>query len=119
MLFSTIENVKLTNQPEIISTGYLQFTDSFFQGDLKPTFRIEGRYLGERKSAIVHPYYYEVFQENLSSILILNASAILNFGNLKVYFMLENVLDQKYQLLYGYPMNQRTLHYGLRWEFWN
>lgn len=118
-LFSTIENARLYNQPEIMFTGYLQFTDSFFKGDLRPTVRIEERYFGQRKSAVWHPYYYELYQKDLSPVFILNAHAILDFGNLKIYLTLENILDQKYQLLYGYPMNERTLHYGIRWEFWN
>ncbi len=119
MLFSTIENNRLDNQPEIMFTGYLQYTDSFFKGDLRPRVRIEGRYFGERKSTALHPYYYELYQINLSPVFVLNAQAILNFGNLKIFITLENILDKKYELIYGYPMNERTLHYGLRWEFWN
>ncbi len=100
-------------------TGYLQYIGSFFQDDLRPTIRLEGRYLGERKSMIFHPYFYETYRQNLSPVFILNAHAILDFGNLKIYFTLENILDNEYQLIYGFPMNERSLHYGLRWEFWD
>ncbi len=118
-LFSTIDNSSLYDQPEIMLTGYLQYIGSFFQDDLRPTIRLEGRYLGERKSMISHPYFYETYRQNLSPVFILNAHAILDFGNLKIYFTLENILDNEYQLIYGFPMNERSLHYGLRWEFWD
>lgn len=118
-LCSVIEKKNLVNQPEIMLTGYLQYTDSFFQDDIRPTIRLEGRYFGERNSLITHPYFYEVYQKKLSSDLIFNAHAILDFGNLKIFFTLENILNKKYQSIYGYAMNERTLHYGLRWEFWN
>jgi len=119
ILFSTIDNTKLYDQPAMMATGYLQYSGSFFQDDVRPTIRIEGRYFGERNSIISHPYFYEPYHENLSSVFILNAHAILDFGNLKIFITLENILDKKYQLIYGYSMNERTLHYGLRWEFWN
>jgi outer membrane cobalamin receptor len=118
-LFSTIDNSSLYDQPEIMLTGYLQYAGNFFQGDMRPTIRLEGRYFGERKCNLVHPYFYEPYQENLSPVFILNAHAIFDFGNLKIFIILENILDKKYELIYGYPMNERTLHYGLRWEFWN
>jgi len=118
-LVSTIDNSKLVNMPALIATGYVQYTGSLFQGDIRPTFRIEGRYFGTSKGFLVHPYRYIALQENLNPASILNAHVILDLGNVKIFITLENILNSSYQLLYGYPMNERTLHYGLRWEFWN
>ena len=114
-----IDNTGLNDQPEITATSYLQYTDSFFQDDVRPTVRLEGRYFGKRNSTISHPYFYEPYHETFNPIVVLNAHATLDFGNLKIFILLENMLDAQYQLTYGYPMNARTLHYGLRWEFWN
>ena len=118
-LFSAVDNANLNDQPEIMLTSYLQYSGSFFQDDVRPTIQIEGRYFGERKSVISHPYFYKAYQENLSPAFIFNAHTILDFGNLKIFITLENILNEEYEFIYGYPMNERMLHYGLRWEFWN
>jgi len=118
-LFGAIDNSSLLDQPEMVFAGYLEYNDGFFQNDVRPTLRLEGRYFGARNSLVAHPYFYKAYQQNLNPVFILNAHAILDFGNLKVFITLENMFDKAYQLTYGYPMNERTLHYGLRWEFWN
>ncbi len=118
-LFSIIENIGLNDQPEVTATSYLQYSDNFFQDDVRPTVRLEGRYFGKRNSTISNSYFYEPYQKILNPIFLVNAHAILDFGNLKIFIVLENILDAQYQLTYGYPMNERTLHYGLRWDFWN
>jgi len=118
-LFSAIDIAELYDQPQIMLTSYIQYTDSFFQNDLRPTLRLEGKFIGKRNSNVLHPYYYTPNFQELNPDYILNAHAILDFGSLKIFITMENILDYEYQLIYGYPMNERTLHYGLRWEFWD
>ncbi len=119
MLFSYLEMARQDGTPKIWLITHAQYSDSFFQGDLKPSIRLEMRYVGPRTSQVVHPYLFRIDRDRLDPVLVLNAQVLFNFGNLKVFFLLENLLDRKYQLLYGNDMNRRTLHYGLRWEFWD
>lgn len=107
------------NYPQFSAISYLQYSDSFFENDLQPTLRLEARYYSERTSAMSHPYYFVSSNQTLASVFLLNANALVDFGNLKMYFTLENLIDTDYQMVYGYPMSGRTLHYGLRWEFWD
>ncbi|MDZ7331049.1 MAG: TonB-dependent receptor [candidate division KSB1 bacterium] len=113
------DRVQYNGTPKIWLITQVQYTDSLFQGDLKPNFRLELRYFGPRSNQVMHPFLYRIERGKLDPVLVLNAQALLNFGNLKIFFLLENILDRKYQLTYGYDMNRRTLHYGLRWEFWD
>jgi len=108
-----------TNYPQFYAVSYLQYSDSFFENDVQPTLRLEARYYSERTSDMSHPYYFVSSHQTLASVFLLNANAIADFGNLKMYFTLENIFDTEYHLVYGYPMSGRTLHYGLRWEFWD
>lgn len=117
--FQTIDNATLFDQPQYKLLSYLQYSDSLFQGDLCPTLRLEGVMIGARKSNYSNRFYLLKNTENLNPVFLLNAHLLLNFGNLKVFFSLENILDNKYQTIYGYPMKRRSLHYGIRWEFWN
>jgi hypothetical protein len=80
---------------------------------------VEGRIIGERKCSTPYFYSSSLTDEKLTPAYVLNAHAILDFGNLKFFFTLENILDQKYELIDGYPMNERTFHYGIKWEFWD
>ncbi len=118
-LFTYLNGAGSSGMPKMWLITHWQYSDSFFQGDLKPSFRLEVRYLGSRNSSVVHPYVYRIDRNALKPVLLLNAQVLLNFGNLKVFFLLENILDEKYQITYGNNMNRRTLHYGLRWEFWD
>lgn len=118
-IFSGISSNTRTNFPQFSVISYLQYSDSFFENDLKPTIRLETRFYGERQSNISHPYYFLSRYETLDPTFVLNAHALLDFGNLKMYLTLENIIDSDYEMIYGYPMNGRTFHYGLRWEFWD
>lgn len=114
-----IDNKNLVDQPNYKLTSYLQYADSFFQNDLRPTLRIEGVIIGDRKSSYFQRFYLLQSPQSLTPVFLLNAHLVLDFGNLKVFFSFLNLLNEKYQIISGYPMSGRSLHYGLRWEFWN
>ncbi|MDZ7341612.1 MAG: TonB-dependent receptor [candidate division KSB1 bacterium] len=98
---------------------YLQYTNSFFQNDLQPTLRLETRYFGYRKGWFSIPRDLSAAGRSYQSVLILNGQLLLAIGNLKLFFLLENIFDYEYALVDGYLMNGRTFHYGVRWEFWD
>lgn len=98
---------------------YLQYADRFFQNDLQPILRLETRYFRYRQGWFSMPWDLSAAGKPYQSALILNGQLVLAIGNLKIFFLLENIFDQKYALMEGYPMNGRTIHYGVRWEFWD
>jgi outer membrane cobalamin receptor len=116
---SFIENQNLYNYPKLSVAGKIQYQNRFFKDYLNTTVRIEGEYIGESNGSFVDPYSYSSAFKTLNPAFILNATAIFGFGNLNFYFMLENILNEDYQIVYGYPMNARMFRYGVRWEFWD
>ena len=100
-------------------SGNIQYNNSFFENSLETMIHLESKYIGERKSIVLNPYQYSTSYAKLSPTFVLNATAIFGFGKLKIFLMFENILNEKYQLIFGFPMRERTFHYGVRWEFWN
>ncbi|NOZ60061.1 MAG: TonB-dependent receptor plug domain-containing protein [Calditrichaeota bacterium] len=114
-----LEKCRTNHLPKISAVTALEYWNQFFQGDLRVLARIQGQYWGERTSEVFHPYQAIKLSKKLDPALVLNFFANLKFGKLQFYFLLENILDEKYEIIYGYPMNPRSFHYGIRWEFWN
>ena len=116
--FVDVEHNILYEAPSSTIYSYIEYKNVFFKDDLKLNIRFEGRYWDNRWSNTSFPYsFYPSFIE-LPTAWIINATGFFNFGALKMFISLENILDKEYQLVYGYPMHGRTVHYGLRWEFW-
>lgn len=112
------KNNQLYYQPKKMIYGYIQYRDHFFQNDLKVNIKFESRFWGSRWSNLLHPYKFFPDFVKLPQDVIINLFGFFEImGNLKAYWGIENILNREYQLVYGYPMNGRTIHYGLRWEF--
>jgi len=105
--------------PTSILNSYLQYENKFFKDDLHLTLKLEGLFWDRRLSNSSHPYTFYPFYTKLPREWIINLIANFEVKTLKFFMSYENILDREYQLVYGYPMNGRTLHYGLRWEFWD
>lgn len=116
---SVLDNQNLYDFPNLQLSGNMLYNNRFFKDYLDTIIRIEGRYIGDRNSTVLDPYSYSSSYKKLSPAFILNATAIFGFGNLDIYLMFENILNEDYQIIYGYPARDRTFHYGVRWEFWD
>jgi len=116
---SVLDNKNLYDFPTLKLSANMQYNDHFFKDYLNTIIRLNGRYIGERNSLVLNPYSFSSSYEKLSPVFILNATTIFGFGKLNIYLMFENILDEDYQIIYGYPARGRTFHYGVRWEFWD
>ncbi len=116
---SLLDNQNLYDFPNLQLSGNMQYNNRFFKDYLDTIIRLEGRYIGDRNSIVLNPYSYSSSYEKLPPVFILNGTAIFGFGNLNIYLMYENILNEDYQIIYGYPTRDRTFHYGVRWEFWD
>jgi outer membrane cobalamin receptor/uncharacterized membrane protein len=104
--------------PQMTAGGYLQYENSFFKEDLNIDLRFNIRQWGERTSHEYPSYGFIPYSRELPDAWIISANAYIKImGAIKTYIGIENILDEKYQIVYGYPMIGRTIHYGLRWEF--
>lgn len=96
--------------PATEATGYAGYRGEFRKGDLGVSLLLEGRYTSERLS------------ENgasLSAYSLLNACAEVRIIDVRLFYRIENMLEEEYESISGYPGSGRLLLYGLEWDFWN
>ncbi|MQY53323.1 MAG: TonB-dependent receptor [Firmicutes bacterium] len=53
----------------------------------------------------------------LPDYFLLNTRIAQRIRNLEAYISLDNILDKKYQTVFGYPMPGRTIMAGISWKF--
>ena len=96
--------------PKVSAAGYIGYNGVFRRGDLGVNVTVDGRYAGDRVSdnGLSLPEY-----------AVLDLCGEIRVVNLRVSYRIENLLDEEYESVSGYPMPGRTLIYGLDWEFWN
>ena len=101
---------ELPYAPRVSVAGYVGYNGVFRRGDLGVNVTADGRYAGERVSddGLSLPGYG-----------VLNLCGEIRIVNLRMSYRVENLLDEEYESVSGYPMPGRTLVYGLDWEFWN
>jgi len=106
----------LEEMPTTMLGSYLEYHRVFFKNDLDLTLKLDVRYWGARWNGVsMAPPASVKMPENW----VMNCYVFANIcGAFKSYLSVENLLDREYQFVHGYPMNGRTIHYGLRWEFW-
>jgi len=96
--------------PKVTAGGYAGYGGTFRQGNLGVSLIGEARYVGERLSEVglSIPEYY-----------VLNLCGEMRIVDVRLSYRIDNVLDETYESILGYPMPGRTFTYGLDWEFWN
>ncbi len=55
--------------------------------------------------------------DKLPDYFLLNTRIAQRIRNLEAYISLDNILDKKYQTVFGYPMPGRTIMAGISWKF--
>ncbi len=55
--------------------------------------------------------------DRLPDCFLLNARIAQSVGNLEAHISFANLLDKKYQTVFGYPMPGRTIMAGISWKF--
>ncbi|MBD3288533.1 ECF transporter S component [candidate division KSB1 bacterium] len=117
--FVDLKDRFLEEVPRAMLFGYLQYENSFFRNDLHLTLRFDSRFWDERWGISSYGYTFTPDYVILPADAVINANAFIEVGPMKFYIAMENILDRYYELIYGYPRDGRTVHYGLRWEFLN
>lgn len=119
MSFVDMKNRFLQEIPRAMLYGYFEYENRFFENDLHVTLRVDSRFWDERWGIATYGYTFNPEYLVLPADAIINVNAFFEVGPVNFYIAMENILDRPYELIYGYPRNGRTIHYGLRWEFLN
>ncbi|MDZ7262530.1 MAG: TonB-dependent receptor [candidate division KSB1 bacterium] len=102
--------------PEINGYGYLDVYQNFFEDDLKVCLRLSGRLIGKRWG--MNKLFTETYVR-LPTTGILDLKGLFTVKTVQIFLALENILNQEYEQVYGYPMPGRRLSWGITWPFWD
>ena len=102
--------------PQHYLRGWVRYGQRFFQGDLGVNFILSGEWLGERSGQNLDG---GGSQWTGSSVSILNAKLVLDFGQAKIFYEIDNILNTEYELIPFYPMPGKIVRYGIAWEFFD
>jgi uncharacterized membrane protein len=89
----------------------LTYRRTFFQGDLRMIGRIEGKYWGERTLTRSLRTY------TAPEAKVFNFRISATIKDVTLFWGMNNMASERYQLLGGYPMIHREDIFGVRWNF--
>lgn len=108
--------------PDFTTKGELFFNDRFFNDNLNLRVGIKGNIISKQLGFTFEPQTGLMIPNNnfiLENSNSFDAIILAGIGNALVHLILENVLDNKYAIVYYYPIQDRTIRFGVTWEFEN
>ncbi len=108
--------------PKYFTVGELSYRDIYFNNHLDLKAALRGRVVAKQKGFEYNPQVglpvphigYE-----LGAGGSFDAILIGKIGSAVVHIILENVLDNRYTVMTFYPVQDRSLRFGITWEFEN
>jgi outer membrane cobalamin receptor len=108
-------DTNLPYTPSYHSSIALEYHRQLFEKRVEPFIRLEA----ELADSLYDPaWWVTTGQAKLPGYQVFNLLASVKIIDLTIYFRLNNLYDQKYQIIGGYPMPPREWKVGLAWEFW-
>jgi outer membrane cobalamin receptor len=108
--------------PKTSIVGELSFRDHFFKNNLDLKFGFQGRAISRQKGVEFNPLTLTYIQSpsiDLNMGGSLDVFIIGRIGSAVVHFIFENVLNDEYVVTKFYPIQDRSLRFGITWEFEN
>lgn len=108
--------------PDFTTNGELFFNDRFFNDNLNLRIGIKGNIISKQLGYTFEPRTGLMIPNNnfiLGNSSSFDAIVLAGIGSALVHIVLENVLDNKYAIVSYYPIQDRTLRFGITWEFEN
>lgn len=108
--------------PNVTANGELFFNDRFFNDNLNLKIGIRGNFTSKQLGFGFEPRTGLLIPNNnliLGNSSSFDAIVLAGIGSALVHIVLENVLDNKYAIVSYYPIQDRTLRFGITWEFEN
>ncbi len=109
IFYQSVGGVSLPLSPEVRSNFWAAYGRVLGGGNIELRARLAGEYVEE-----TFPY-----GDRLDTYLLFNLRGELKLIDLSLFYQLDNLLAETYELLPGYPMPGRTASFGLSWEFWD
>jgi hypothetical protein len=97
--------------PDESGWGTITYRRTLFHGDLRLIGRVEGLYWGER----ILTRNLRIDTAPRASVINFRISATIR--DFTIFWGMNNVYSEKYQLLGGFPLIHREEIYGVRWNF--
>ncbi|MDI6804973.1 MAG: TonB-dependent receptor, partial [Bacteroidota bacterium] len=108
--------------PDFTTNAELFFNDCFFNDNLNLRIGIKGNIISKQLGYTFEPRTGLLIPNNnfiLGNSGSFDAIVLAGIGSALVHIVLENVLDDKYAIVSYYPIQDRTLRFGITWEFEN
>lgn len=103
--------------PEFQIYSYFQIGHSFFENYVFVTLRLDGRFFGKRHGLkFSDPTTFPVIT-NLSETAVVDGKISLHFTDATIFFGIDNLFDNIYQLVPGFFVQPRAFRFGIEWEF--
>lgn len=108
--------------PNVTANGELFLNDRFFNDNLFLKIGIRGNLTSQQLGYEFEPRTGLMIPNNnfiLGNSSSFDAIVLAQIGSALVHIIVENVLDNKYAIVSYYPIQDRTLRFGITWEFEN
>jgi hypothetical protein len=108
--------------PKTWVAGEIFFRDTFFKNNLDLKFGIRGKAISKQSGYQFNPRtitYLPSTNFELGAGGSFDAFVLGKIGSAIVHIVLENVLDNQYAITTFYPVQDRSLRFGITWEFEN
>lgn len=115
-------NAAIKTDPVIDGRAGIYYNDILFDSSLALKTGFEVKYRSSYRSKIYSPAYgnYIFAPEETPEAVTLDFFTSGKVGeNATVFFLWENLLDEKYYQMYFYPMPARGVVFGINWEMFN
>jgi outer membrane cobalamin receptor len=106
--------------PKWSATGGLYFWGKLAEGHLDLKVGIRGRAQSSYRGMEFNPQVLQYIPSTRADVDVVGTSdfiIIAHIGSAYVHIVWDNLLDRKYIVTPVYPMPERTLHFGISWEF--
>jgi outer membrane receptor protein involved in Fe transport len=106
--------------PRWSGSGGIYFWDKLVNNHLDLKAGLRGRFVGAYRGAEFNPQvlaFVPSSQQNLDLVGTSDAVIIAHLGSAYVHLVWENLLDRNYVVVPYYPMPDRTIRFGISWEF--
>jgi outer membrane cobalamin receptor len=106
--------------PRWNNAGGLYFWDKLFGGHLDLKIGFKGRYFSSHRGVEYNPQARQFVPSTFTRVgaaSVLDGVLIARIGDAHIHFIWENLFDEEYVITSFYPMPDRGIRFGVRWNF--
>ncbi len=116
----TVGTIASLLTPKFMGSGELYYRNKFFKDALDAKLAVRFHAMSVQQGVTFFPRYM-IYAENSSGEISawsrLDTYVVLKIGNAYITLSFENLFNSNYYMTPVYPMPNRTLRFGVNWEF--